>query len=461
MAAMDQAAVLIFNSKFKSNVYLAKYALGKPNALAYYNELVRNESISRENLEELHWERLKVLLHYAYDHSRYYRNTFESNGLHPSDIKQPSDFSLVPILTRAGLSDHFTDIVSDEAKFSNLNLVTTGGSTGQPVKVFHQKSVARIATLWRMQRWWNIPPGSDMGTVYRAPDTRASRIKARLISWPNRQVQLDAAVFDDRSMELFLQRFDKLRPPLLHGYVGGVDCLASFILDRGRKIHSPRAIWVTSAPLTRVQEQRIEKAFDAPVYDQYGCCEVFYLSAECPRKEGLHIFHDLRRIEFLDELNQPVTDGMIGNIAITDFENLHFPLIRYLTGDQGRALTKVCSCGIVLPLMDKVRGRQSDLIRTPRNIIIRGEVLTRLFDDSPDAVRQFQVHQLRDHSIRLRVIPNLQYTGLNQVLHVACETLAAVTNHEVAITLEKVENIPLRRGKPRYVISDLTAADDI
>ena len=446
-------------AQLRSKVFLAKYALGKTDALEYYRRALHSQSLSREELDLLHWRRLKTLLDYAYEHSPYYRSRFRSKGLHPSDIIEPHDFSLVPVLKRADLVEHFDEILSDEATSANLNLVSTGGSTGQPVRVYHQRNIVRAAMLWRMQNWWNIPPGSDIGTVYRAPDSLRNRVKSRLISWPNQQVQLDATGFDDESIKVFVDRFNKIRPPLLHGYVGGVDYLASYILDRGINVHSPQAIWTTSAPLTKVQEKRIEKAFGAKVYDQYGCCEVFYLAAECPRKEGLHIFHDVRRIEFLNEQDQPVTDGCLGKVAITDFENMHFPLIRYLTGDIGRALPSKCSCGISLPLMDKVRGRQSDMIWTPSRRRITGEYLTTIFDHEPTCVRQFQVHQLHDYSIMLRVVPNESYEGLDRVLRDVCETVESKTNHELSVVLEKVAQIPLHRGKLRFVISDVEPSE--
>lgn len=40
------------------------------------------------------------------------------------------------------------------------------------------------------------------------------------------------------------------------------------------------------------------------------------------------------------------------------------PLLRYRTGDKGRLLDRACACGSVLPRLDTVAGRFSELART-------------------------------------------------------------------------------------------------
>jgi len=80
--------------------------------------------------------------------------------------------------------------------------------------------------------------------------------------------------------------------------MSGSDNVAEYILANRIHIHSLRAVWVTSIPLSLIQLKRLEKAFNAPVYDQYGGCEVFGLAAECKAHKGMHVFYDVQRIDF-------------------------------------------------------------------------------------------------------------------------------------------------------------------
>ena len=433
--------------------YCWKYNLAKPGTIRYYKELCRNQLLSPEEIEKLSWAKTKKLLAYAYQHVPFYRECFCKLGIKPEDIHTPAEFERFPMLTRQELMAHYNALLSDEFTMRDVNISTTGGSSGVPAKVCHQRNVPHAAMGWRLLDWWGISPASPLAEVYRdVAGNWKSRLMRRLLSFPGRQILLDATRFTVEDIKRFLHDFRRLRPVLLHGYVGAVDAVAEYILDNGLQVPSPKAIWLTSAPITAVQQQRIEKAFGAPVYDQYGCCEIYWLAAECPRRTGLHMFYDCRRFEFVDSMGRNVPDGEYGDIVITDLENYAFPLIRYANGDRGRRLPGTCQCGCNLPLMDKVKGRVSESFILPSGLRLNGEYLTTLFDEKPDLVRQFQVHQKTDSSIELLVVPNI-HTSDGDLEQIRL-TLQQMVKNEVPVVLEKVPRIEQRGGKLKFVISD-------
>jgi len=441
---------------FKSILFMAKYSLVKPNAYAYFRQTLRDQFLSSDELESLNWARTKELLDYAYSKVPYYKTCFNQIDLNPNDIRDPDDFKKVPLLTRETLREHFNDLISEEVKKSDLRVSTTGGSTGEPVKVYLEKRVVRMAMGWRMMSWWGLNPCVDMASIYRdVSNSWKSRLVNRAMWWPSRRLLLNAVHLDDNHMRRFINEYNRVKPKLLHGYVGATDLLASFILENNLHVTPPKAIWVTSAPLTTIQERRISKAFDAPVYDQYGSTEMYWLAAECPAKRGLHMFSDTRKFEFLDEDGKPVKDGELGRIAITDLESRAFPLIRYLNGDMGRALPDECSCGVKLPLMDKVRGRTSDIIRLPNGKSVSGDYMTTIFDDYPEAIQQFQVHQLADYALEISVVPNADYRNLDIILEKVRETVSKDVEQIVPVKIIKTNKIVQTGGKLRFVRSDV------
>ena len=431
-----------------------KYNLVKPGATAYFAQMKADQYRSPDEIEALNWERTRKLLAYAFEHVPYYRKRFQTEGLDPQDIRDPEDYEKVPLLTRTDLTGNFDDLLSDEATLRDVRISTTGGSSGTPAKVYHQKNVVRAAAGWRMLDWWRISPAANWASVYRdvCPTFKAKLI--HFLEWyPTRQLLLNATSFTEKDMQIFLRQFQKRRPQLLHGYVGAIDVLSQYMLDHEITVPAPKAVWVTSAPITPVQQNRIEKAFGAPVYDQYGCCEMYWLAAECSARKGLHMFYDIRRFEFLGDNGRNVPHGEYGDIVITDLENYYFPLIRYVNGDRGRRLAGTCSCGCNLPLMDKVKGRISESFTLPSGTRLNGEYLTTIFDSCPDAVRQFQVHQLADRSIEILVVPS-GGPRQEQVFAEVVEDLRRKCAHEVPVELREVAEIPLRKGKLKYVISD-------
>lgn len=440
----------------KTEFFFFKYGLVKPSARNYYKEVVRNQFLAVEELEQLNWERTKSLLEYAYANVPYYSETFVGIGLNPNDITKPEHYEQVPVLTRQLLRDNFSKLVSKEARPSDLRISTTGGSTGEPVKVYHQKNVVRDAMGWRMLSWWNLPPDCNWASIYRDTKTDIrSRLLDRIFWWPTNKVLLNASRYKQEDIEKFIISFNKIKPPLLHGYVGAMEHIAQYILDNDIKMAPPVAIWTTSAPLTKVQEVKISKAFGAPVYDQYGCCEVYWLAAECPCKQGLHIFHDVKKIEFLDGAYKAVVTGELGDIAVTDLENNFFPLIRYINGDRGRLLPDKCNCDVNLPLMDKVKGRISDRLPLPSGASINGEYLTTLFDDFPDVVNQFQVIQKSDYSITINYVANPDKQNSKSYLDKIKQGLVNNIDREVPVYLNQVDSIKPVNGKLRFVVSEV------
>ena len=61
------------------------------------------------------------------------------------------------------------------------------------------------------------------------------------------------------------------------------------------------------------------------------------------------------------QTNEPLPDGEAGKILVTNFSRYLMPLIRYDIGDMGRILTRKCSCGRTVKLMELL-GRSDDTL---------------------------------------------------------------------------------------------------
>jgi phenylacetate-CoA ligase len=84
-----------------------------------------------------------------------------------------------------------------------------------------------------------------------------------------------------------------------------------------------------------------------------------------------------------------------------------------------------------------------------------GEYLTTIFDDYPDAVVAFQVHQAQDYSITIRVVPNRKFQKSTEVIEQVRKKISLKACGQVNVTVKLVDNILSDRGKTRYVISDV------
>jgi phenylacetate-coenzyme A ligase PaaK-like adenylate-forming protein len=443
-------------NSFRRTVFNAKYGIFRRQAPAYYKALIRHESLSSEELEELNWTRRLACLAHAYDKSPFYKQKYSEAGLNPNDIKTRDDWQRIPGLTRDELRQHLDDMLTVDRGSRFLRKATTGGTTGVPVSTYEDGRSPRETLGWRMMRWWGVDASDNGAFVWRMRTKPGLRtVLNQAAWWPTRKLRYDASSMTPAGIDGFLADFNRLKPPLLQGYTGALAHLAMHILNNAREVHHPKAIWVTSSVLGDIQRKQIEQAFHAPVYDQYGSCETRHISAQCGAKEALHIHYDSIHLDFVDDAWRSNPVGERGRILVTDLDNLVFPLIRYENGDEGRALPGRCPCGISLPLMDKVSGRVSDLIHLPGGGCLNGEYLTTIFDAYPEAVKQFQVRQAKDYAITVFYVPNPGYTGLPDVLQNVEQILRAKIGDDVLLTMKACDDISHDRGKLRFVISDV------
>lgn len=120
-----------------------------------------------------------------------------------------------------------------------------------------------------------------------------------------------------------------------------------------------------SIPATR---QRIERAWNARTYDHAGMTEMGAYGFACSEQRGLHVNEAEFIAEILDPQSaQPVQEGEVGELVLTNLGRWGSPAIRYRTGDLVRHGGYTCGCGrAFLTLPGGVLGRVDDML------IVRG-----------------------------------------------------------------------------------------
>jgi phenylacetate-CoA ligase len=114
----------------------------------------------------------------------------------------------------------------------------------------------------------------------------------------------------------------------------------------------------------------VERAFGAPVRENYGTGELGTIAFDCARNRQQHLLSELFLIEFLHN-NRPVGPGELGELVITDLRNRASPLIRYRVGDVGRYFTGPCACGFE-GLLFSVDGRLEETVVTRAGRAVTG-----------------------------------------------------------------------------------------
>ena len=239
--------------------------------------------LTEEARERITLTKLKKLFVHAKETVPFYTESFKDFDV--NDIKNLRDWNKLPIVTREDILANVNAFKSKTVSEKRFMKVTTGGSTGKPLTVYHDRKFPVDVVRWRVFRWWGIEPSSNAGFVYRKVRRGLKETLNSILWYPTRRVFLDASLMTSESMYLFYKKLLEIKPHLLQGYVGGIYEFAKYCKDNQLKVESLKAVWVTAAPLTPYQRSFIEETFNSPVYDQYGCSEIFWIASECKLKK--------------------------------------------------------------------------------------------------------------------------------------------------------------------------------
>ncbi|MBN2105744.1 phenylacetate--CoA ligase family protein [bacterium] len=198
----------------------------------------------------------------------------------------------------------------------------------------------------------------------------------------------------------------------------------------------------------------IEKQFHTEVFDTYGANENTMIAAEC-EYHNYHIMTPHIYLELLDNQGNEVKPGQIGHVVVTRLDNYLMPLIRYQIGDLAVKADpeKKCPCGRGFPLLEKIIGRDTDIVYTKGGKSLIVHFFTGIFE-YVEQIRQFQVIQHSLEDIEIRFIPSENFS--DHILESIQQDMYKKANERFPVRFTITDSIlPTPSGKPQIVISHL------
>jgi phenylacetate-CoA ligase len=244
------------------------------------------------------------------------------------------------------------------------------------------------------------------------------------------------------------EQINRIKPDVIECYPSVLNLIAQNC-KKEKLQFKPKIIFTTSELFLTTWRKNITQFFDCDVRDLYGSTEFYRLAWECERHEGYHLDIDAHVIEFLDEENNPVSEGD-GYIIVTGLFNYAFPLVRYKIGDIARLKQGKCSCGRSLPLIDSIQGREDDYIKLPSGKTISPRRINLL--DAVKGVKEYTTTQLKKDLIQVQFVKNRDFTedtieSVKRQIHKGC------LEEAIKVDVELVREIRRNSGKIRTVIS--------
>jgi len=331
-------------------------------------QLERYESLPAAQQDAIQTQSLQALFLWAHTHSVFWRDRLDAVGWTPeADTRQI--LARLPILKRADLQTHFDALVCAQA-FPERTCVfaQTSGSTGQAVRVVkHEASyfLRYQAFALRCSLWHRLDVSKTLLKHGARVEDGIAPNWGPPEAWFFESGPLVLVRSIERDITDMYAPLKQHRPHYLSANASVAEALAKFALEHdAHDLPRMEAILLTGESVDEQLRTDCRAAFGAKIINRYSCEEIGWLALQCPKHEHLHVLSANILLEIVDADGKPCAPGQPGRVLITALHSEAMPLIRYDIGDVAE-WGEACDCGIQLPVIRRIWGRQREFVRGP------------------------------------------------------------------------------------------------
>ncbi|MBT3275080.1 MAG: phenylacetate--CoA ligase [Spirochaetales bacterium] len=323
------------------------------------------ESMDRQDMEQLQLERLQSTLNRVYKNEAAYKQILDEQKIDIEKLKSLDELEYLPFTTKDDLRKSYPYDAFAVPLRDIVRIHSTSGTTGKPIVVGYTKAdlsnwasmIARVFTAAGISNhdFVQVAFSYNLSTAGLGFHYGAEKIGASVIPSSNEDIRRQLLIMRD------------YKSTALVSTPGYALHLGSVLQESG--IH-PDELFLNiglfgSEPWSVNLRSQIEDSLHITAYDNYGLTEVIGpgVAFECAERDGLHINEDHFVVEVVDPKTlKPVPPGEKGELVFTTITKQGFPLIRYRTGDISALISGECKCGRTLQRMERVSGRNDDMI---------------------------------------------------------------------------------------------------
>jgi len=327
------------------------------------------EQASKQEIKTFQEEKLAQLLAYLNENSAYYKRVFKENNIAIDAIQSIEDLSKIPVTTKDQLQQYNDDFLC-VPKSKIIDYVTTSGTLGDPVTfALTDNDLERLAYNEAISF---ACAGVGKEDIVQLMTTIDRRFMAGIAYFLGVR-KLGAGIIRVGAgiPELQWDSILKFKPTYL---IAVPSFLLKLIEYAERNNIDVNASGVKGAicigePL-REQDfslntlsKKIKAKWNIELYSTYASTEMNTAFTECEYQQGGHQHPELIIVEILDDNDNIVTPGEVGELTITTLGIEGMPLLRFKTGDMVKANNTACACGRNTMRLGPVVGRKKQMIK--------------------------------------------------------------------------------------------------
>ena len=322
------------------------------------------EWMSREEIKSLQDMLLTKTVEQAYK-SDWYKKVFDESGIKPSDIKSIDDIVKLPFTTKEDLRNSYPHGMLSIDKTDVTRMHTSSGTTGKPTAIMHSDS--------DLENWSELM-ARCMAMVGFTKDDIFQNMSGYGLFSGGLGIHMGAEKLGMWTIPAGAGNTARQLTLIRDFNVTGVHATPSYLMHVAERMiaegEDPKALPIKKAicgaePYTEEMRQKLQDIYGIKVYNCYGLSEMNGpgVAFECEYQNGLHLWEDSYILEIINpETLEPVVDGEIGELVLTNLRRTAQPIIRYRTRDLTYIINEPCACGRVHKKIARFVGRSDDML---------------------------------------------------------------------------------------------------
>ena len=320
--------------------------------------------LNEEKLKKTQLEGLKWTVAHAYKHTKFYKEKFDNAGLQPEDIRTLDDIQNLPLTDKDDLQKDYPFPLRAAPFKDIVRIHASSGTTGKrKILCYTQKDLDVWADIFArcyelagltLEDRVQIAVGYGLWTAGVGFQRGCERFGAMAVPIGPANADMHCEMMVDMETTVFCSTASMAL--LMAEEIQKRNLLSRIKVKKiilGAERHSD-AMRARIKELTGVEH----------IFDIYGLTELYGpgTGLDCVQHKGIHFWADHFIFEILDPKTlKPIPPGQPGELVVTTLSKEGSPLIRYRTHDITRIINQPCTCGVPLPMHDRILGRTDDM----------------------------------------------------------------------------------------------------
>ncbi|WP_439832681.1 hypothetical protein [Aeromonas caviae] len=399
-------------------------------------ELYLFERLSVEKKNKLIERKVLKIVKEAYINTKFYKCFYDKNNVNPLAFNTIRDLDLLPILNKADIVNNSDEFVLNRFRINDLIIANTGGSTGNPLKLYRSK--AEMAEEYAVLDFY-LKKIAGKPVIYNVRKVllRGNSASNTLIEKKGCNLLISSELMNNKNISDVISAINNFKPSYLHGYPSSI--LNLIYLAKDLKLDCDISFILTSSERIDFNSIKIiERFFSSKVIDVYGNSEH---SAFAIRENGQYHFN--RYYGF--------TETIDGKLISTKLIDSPMPLIRYDCGDTYQPCD--VSSNIEVLKLKEIGGREIEYLvnrygeKLPIVSIIYGQHLSFF-----QFVTDFSLVQNEPGKVDIEYLSNKSIP--NEVENIDKELIIKKSNGSISINFKKVDTLrKTKAGKKLFLVS--------